>query len=449
MSKAPCERLIIFTRYPEPGKTKTRLIPALGARGAAELQRRMTQHTLAKARKLMDLRPAAIEIRYAGGSAALMRNWLGPQLDYASQHDGDIGRRMRLAFDEAFRSGTQAAVIIGTDIAGITVGTLAKAFEDLKENDVVIGPAGDGGYYLIGIQRACWAKAESRLFEGINWGTEHVFSKSLKIAKDSALRVGLLETLDDVDRPEDLRLLELAAGSPANGTTPKIISIIIPAFNEADTITGTLSPLAHRDGVEVIVVDGGSTDDTADLAASLGAKVMIASPSKAVQMNAGAAVAAGNVFLFLHADTQLPKKFEEAVIEGLQQTGAAAGAFQLRIDSDRRSLRWIERVANWRSRRLQAPYGDQAIFLTKALFQKIGGFADMPIMEDYELIRRLRKKGKIVILPESVRTSPRRWLNFGIFRTWLVNQLIICGFYLGIAPQRLADWYRRQKSNPR
>ena len=88
------------------------------------------------------------------------------------------------------------------------------------------------------------------------------------------------------------------------------------------------------------------------------------------------------------------------------------------------------------------------MFMSKSLFHEIGGFADMPIMEDYELIRRLRKKGKITILSEFVRTSPRRWLNFGIFKTWLVNQLIICGFYLGIAPQRLAGWYRREKSRP-
>jgi rSAM/selenodomain-associated transferase 2 len=162
-------------------------------------------------------------------------------------------------------------------------------------------------------------------------------------------------------------------------------------------------------------------------------------------MNAGAAAAAGEVLLFLHADTRLPENFEKPILGHISQNGVAAGAFQLCIDSDAKGLRFIERVANWRSRRLQAPYGDQGIFVTKALFDEIGGYPEIPIMEDFELIRRLRHRGKIVILREPVQTSPRRWLNFGIFRTWLINQIIIIAYYFGVSPDRLSRWYRRER----
>ena len=128
------------------------------------------------------------------------------------------------------------------------------------------------------------------------------------------------------------------------------------------------------------------------------------------------------------------------------QNGFCAGAFKLGINSDAPALRFIERVANWRSHFFQMPYGDQALFVLRDLFYEIGGFPDFPIMEDFELIRRLRRRGKITILPESVHTSPRRWLNFGIFKTWLLNQIILSAYCLGVSPQRLSQWYGREKS---
>jgi rSAM/selenodomain-associated transferase 2 len=162
-------------------------------------------------------------------------------------------------------------------------------------------------------------------------------------------------------------------------------------------------------------------------------------------MNAGAEAATGDILMFLHADTQLPDQFEDPIINTVGLSGVAAGAFQLRIDSNAKGLRFIERVANWRSRHLQAPYGDQAIFVTKTLFHELGGYADIAIMEDFEFVRRLRRKGQIVILDAFVITSPRRWLNLGVFKTWLLNQTILAGYYLGIPTERLSRWYRRKK----
>ena len=439
------ERLIIFTRYPEPGKTKTRLIPVLGEQGAAGLQRQMTEHLISKSRRLSPSRTLSTEIRYEGGNETLMQNWLGPVFTYAAQREGNIGQRMGHAFEEAFQSGVEAAVIIGTDIPGITTDILKNAFEKLYHHDLVFGPARDGGYYLIGIKKASWPKAKPLLFEKIPWDTASVLSQTLAAAENMGLSHNLLQTLDDVDRPEDLAVWQQETQMASSGKRPDTISIIIPTLNEADTITTTLSTITNEEQVEIIVVDGGSKDATVYLAKSYGVKVLTTAPSKARQMNAGAKIASGEILLFLHADTQLPKHFAESIISAVSDTGAVAGAFQICIDSDAKGLRFIERVANWRSRHLQAPYGDQGIFVTKSLFHEIGGYPDMAIMEDYELIRRLRQKGRIVTLNQSVKTSPRRWLRFGILKTWLINQIIIFAYHLGVSPQRLSYWYHREK----
>jgi rSAM/selenodomain-associated transferase 2 len=200
----------------------------------------------------------------------------------------------------------------------------------------------------------------------------------------------------------------------------------------------------HRH-IEIIVVDGGSRDQTVDLAGSMGVRVLTSAPSKALQMNTGAAQASGDVLLFLHADTRLPQDFENRILAALARPDISGGAFSLGINSDASGLRFIERAANWRSKFLQMPYGDQALFVTRKRFHEIGGYPEYPIMEDFEFVRKLKKKGKIAILPESVQTSPRRWLKVGILRTWLLNQLIVAAYYLGISPQRLSRWYNRNK----
>ncbi|MBW2337662.1 MAG: TIGR04283 family arsenosugar biosynthesis glycosyltransferase [Deltaproteobacteria bacterium] len=236
-----------------------------------------------------------------------------------------------------------------------------------------------------------------------------------------------------------------ALQSESDLTAKKRLSIIIPTLNEADVIEETITRLPQSEQVEILVVDGGSSDGTDEMARGLGARVLSAAPSKAEQMNAGAAEAQGEVLLFLHADTRLPEKFEEKVLTAVARKGYCAGAFTLGIDSEDWGLRFIERVANWRARFFKLPYGDQALFVSRQLFHEIGGFADYPIMEDFELIRRLKKKSKIAILPESVITSPRRWQNLGVFKTWLLNQIIIGAYFIGIPPHRLDRWYGRGK----
>lgn len=223
------------------------------------------------------------------------------------------------------------------------------------------------------------------------------------------------------------------------------ISIIIPTLNEAENIKEAIVTTQLNTNIEVIIVDGGSKDDTIEIAQSLSVKVISSSPGRAVQMNAGAVAATGEILLFLHADTRLPIGFDEMVGTALQQPGNVAGAFNLRIDASLLSLRWVELGVNVRSHFYQMPYGDQAIFLTKVVFHQIGGFPELPIMEDFELIRRLKRIGRIVIIPTPVVTSARRWLQKGVFKTTLLNQIVIIAYLLGVSPERICSWYCREK----
>ncbi|NEQ72846.1 MAG: glycosyltransferase [Okeania sp. SIO2C9] len=197
------QQLIIFTRYPEPGKTKTRLIPALGAEGAANLQRQMTETTVKKANKLFDFISLSIEVRFVGGDLKLMKNWLGSDLKYQEQGIGDLGERMAIAFQSAFNRGMKYVIIIGIDCPSLTPEIILQAFTKLTQSDVIIGPATDGGYYLIGLR-----KITPELFQGINWGTSEVLSKTVVIAQSMKLVIDYLPKLSDVDRPEDLENLQ-------------------------------------------------------------------------------------------------------------------------------------------------------------------------------------------------------------------------------------------------
>jgi rSAM/selenodomain-associated transferase 1 len=194
------EKLIIFTRYPKARETKTRLIPVLGEKGAADLHRRMTMRIAEEARILQKIHPVSLEICYHGGTRSLMRQWLGPDYEYKPQVDGDLGDRMFSAFEEAFSSGMARVVLVGTDLPGLCCRIIESALHKLLSRDLVLGPATDGGYYLIGFN----GRPNRTLFSGIPWGTPTVLEDTLRIAETHGLSMELLEPLKDVDRPEDL-----------------------------------------------------------------------------------------------------------------------------------------------------------------------------------------------------------------------------------------------------
>ena len=423
--------LILFTRFPLAGRAKTRLIPCLGAEGAAQLQREMTEHVLARVWPLVKRRCLKLEVRFEDGSQAEMRRWLGNGLHFAAQGDGDLGARMFRASNDAFAAAAQAVVIIGADCPELDAALVERTFDSLRTHPVVFGPAKDGGYYLVGLRRPLPA-----LFQGIAWSTGSVLADSIARARQLEIEPCLLPELADVDEPTDL-----AAWEKARQTSRKV-SVVIPTLNEAEHLPLTLKHALAGEPMEVIVADGGSRDDTVRIAQSHGATAVSSPSNRAHQMNAGAALARGETLLFLHADTLLPENWHDAVLAALRRPDVVGGAFRFKI-RDPFPGRWlVESTTNLRSRLWRMPYGDQALFVRRWAFDELGGFPELPIMEDYEFGRRLRRLGKLALLEAPVLTSGRRWQHLGFLRTTLINKLVILGFRCGVSPAKLAALYR-------
>ena len=221
------------------------------------------------------------------------------------------------------------------------------------------------------------------------------------------------------------------------------LSVIIPVLNEASNIVAALTALAslRSHQAEVIVVDGGSADDTVPLATPL-ADFVVASPrGRATQMNAGTAVARGDVLLFLHADTRLPPHADRLIIEGLTKSGRAWGRFDVAIDGRHPVLPVVAAAMNARSRLTGIATGDQGMFVTRNAFDAAGGFPEIALMEDIELSRRLKRVSPPLCLRTRVRTSGRRWESRGALRTILLMWRLRLAYFFGARPEQLAKRY--------
>ncbi len=217
------------------------------------------------------------------------------------------------------------------------------------------------------------------------------------------------------------------------------ISVIIPTLNEESCLEHTLKSIGQ--GVEIIVVDAGSSDSTIRTANKFTDRIIISEKGRGAQMDSGARMATSDIFLFLHADTRLPDDWREKVAEALKDGKVIGGGFRLRIDSKRFSFRIIEAMVNLRSRYLGLVYGDQAIFVKKQVFLQVGGFKGLPLMEDVDLIRRLKRQGRVVLLDVEVITSLRQWERKGVLKTTLRNWLFLSLYYFGVSPERLYKKY--------
>ena len=222
-------------------------------------------------------------------------------------------------------------------------------------------------------------------------------------------------------------------------------SVIVPVLNEAGTINvfiEHLHSLNTHEKIEIIVVDGDPDCQTARAITDKGIVTLSSKQGRARQMNTGAAVAGGEILIFLHADTELPPHALGIISSVMGQRQYMGGAFDLGIKSDRFAFRLIAQVASLRARVTRIPYGDQAIFMRRDFFSRIGGYRDIPVMEDIEIMKRIKKLGgKIYLIPDRVHTSPRRWEKEGILYCTLRNWLLSSLFFLGISPEKLSRFY--------
>ncbi|WP_169974859.1 TIGR04283 family arsenosugar biosynthesis glycosyltransferase [Tautonia rosea] len=220
------------------------------------------------------------------------------------------------------------------------------------------------------------------------------------------------------------------------------VSVVIPTLNETSTIGSCLDHLAGQSVDEVIVADAGSPDGTAELANRAGARVVAAPRGRGVQQNRGASEASGDVLLFLHADCRL----ETGAIDVLKRFVARCpkvpgGCFRMRVDASEWAFRAIDAAAHLRAGVLGVPYGDQGMFVPRWAFDRVGGFPELPLMEDVFLMLRLRRLGRIALLPRSIQVSPRRWRNQGILAQSVRNWALTAGAAAGISTRTLARFY--------
>jgi rSAM/selenodomain-associated transferase 2 len=221
------------------------------------------------------------------------------------------------------------------------------------------------------------------------------------------------------------------------------VSIVMPVLGDRDAAERLLARILPDSDVEVVVVDGGG-DDQLERAVRQqpGARYLRADPGRAVQMNAGAAAATGEWLFFLHADSELPAGWKRAI--AALRKPIVGGWFRFALDDTAWQARVIERLVAWRVRWFTLPYGDQGFVVRRDAFAALGGFREWPLMEDVEFVRRLARAGVVRELPLPLRTSARRWRRDGWFRRSTRNTVLVALYFLGVAPSRLAAWYRRR-----
>lgn len=231
------------------------------------------------------------------------------------------------------------------------------------------------------------------------------------------------------------------------------VSVIVPALNEEESLPATIRSAREARADEVIVVDGGSSDGTVEAARLLADLVIGSPPDRATQMNAGASASSGSILLFLHADTLLPAGGVDAVRAAIRQGGISGGAFSVQLSHSpsasryrRAILRITGRMIGVRSKLFRTYTGDQGIFVRRDVFEAIGGFPEVPLMEDVEFSRRLARRGGTVLLPVRIETSGRRWEAFGPLRTILMMWSLRFAYFLGMPPARCAEIYGRSRA---
>ena len=470
---------VIFTREPAPGKTKSRLMPYYDAEQCAELHRcflRDIAHEMKRAEKRSAF---DIIVAYTGGEPVFLKKLFGKKTIFIEQRGTDLGQKMENAITDVLEMGYEKAVLTGTDIPELRADAIEAAFDKLDNSDVALGPTADGGYYLIGMKEAHHEAFNARIY-----GVSSVFEETLSSIRDSGLSVSTVDKYQDIDTREDLADFRERVQNDAilkKTSTGRFVmnnrkvSVIIPVYNEeriAGCMTDQLRRLTcGRSDAEVIFVDGGSTDRTLDIIEAgdsgdcaqeminsggsadrssgvkcAGFKVISSKKGRGIQMNVGAEASTGDILFFLHSDSILPDDFIDEILICMKTH--SFGCFGVRFRSGNFFMFTNRVISNHRALMRGLPFGDQGIFIDRKLFYSIGMFPEYPVMEDYELSRRLRSSGVRPAMTRSrITTSDRRYGKGTLsivateFRMWNLRRL----YRKGLAPEKLAEMYKDER----
>lgn len=420
--------LIYFIKAPILGRVKTRLAKSIGDEMARMFYEQFVQRLLKRNPQNCD-----IFIAYDDGELPCTLPTYLENHTLFLQAKGDLGYKMAEAFSHVFNLGYTQALLVGSDIPDVDEKILEEAFVLLKTSDATLSPTLDGGYYLIGFHAKTFT---CKAFEGIIYGTSSVFEQTKEHLKPLHVKHGKM--LRDIDTLEDIKAY-------APHILPKLprISVIIPVYHEDETLLQTIDTLrqnAQENDFEIIVIDTPEYTTINRLHVK-DIRTSIAPKGRASQMNEGALMAQGDILLFLHADTQLPKAWDILIEKALHVN--KAGAFSLGIDSPKRIFRIIEILATLRTKTTQIPYGDQAHFFETSFFKQLEGYTTIPLMEDIDIMKKVKLKGeKITLLDEKALTSARRWEKEGIVYTTLRNRVLSLLYFLGVAPKHLVKRYK-------
>lgn len=434
--------LALFARIPRPGSVKTRLAKAVGPQEATAIYTRLLRRTLGIAAEFKHRFPRVeVFVFFAAeppDDPEPARLFPGPW-EFLPQEEGPhLGRRMGEAMDRLMDRGFKEVVLVGTDLADLEVRDLGEAFESLADGSAVLGPALDGGFYLIGLSRPCPA-----VFDPPEWGTEDVCRRTEGLLGAAGFAVRRLTTRRDVDRPEDLPYLTCRPDLQSH------LSVVIPTLKPASALQPLLESLAIGiwPGDEIVVVsptDGQSSSFPSEPFQVWEKTRCISAPrGRGLQLHAGATAARGDLLFFLHDDCRPPPNFAHFVRKIASRIEYSLGCFQLAFDPSSQALDCIAQWANLRTRWLKLPYGDQGLFCRRETYLKAGGFRLPYLMEDVDFVRRCGRLGKLLIVPETIVTAPDRYLRKGVLRAALQNHLTMLLFHWGASNEGLYRFYYR------
>jgi uncharacterized protein len=438
--KPPKRALILFMRYPETGCVKSRLAAAIGTEEAARVYEKLIRRTLGVAADFKRDRPEVdIFIFFTPPDKVLQIEdaYPGPW-SFVSQQGSHLGERMEGAIRQVMDRGHSDVLLVGTDLADLEPVDFTDAFQAVENGHTALGPAADGGFYLIGLRQPCPA-----VFQPESWGTKEIFARTERLLLNSGFKPKCMKERRDIDRAEDLPFVRRKPWFSES------LSIVIPTLGSIGRLEPFLQNLQQQiwPDDEIILVQAERSEQQTDHFDSKQVMPQIVSvqapQGRGLQLNKGVRTAQGSLLFFLHDDSSPPPNFAYSIRKICEESAMSLGCFHLVFSPSNPLLNGIARWANFRTRIFDLPYGDQGLFCRRDVYGKVGGFRKPYLMEDVDFVRRCRRLGQLMFLPDRIVTSSEGYIHMGILRASLRNHLTMLLYHLGVDDRRLYRFYYR------